>query len=126
MLVEFFTDGRDIVKQNIFHEVGHVLDNVPGREDIFSHRPGINNADFLNEYGELDTNALIDSVTPDMYQHPYSVYTDDASDMLYGQAEHWADMFANYVAGNIDLASDEGKAMNKFVVDALSPYIGIP
>ena len=35
MLVEFFTDGRDIVKQNIFHEVGHVLDNVPGREDIF-------------------------------------------------------------------------------------------
>jgi len=126
MLVEFFTDNRNIVRQNIFHEVGHVLDNVPGMEDIFSHHLGINNADFLDDYGKLDTNALIDSITPDMYQHPYSVYTDDASEMLYGQAEHWADMFANYVAGNIDLDSPEGRAMNDFVEGALRPYTGIP
>jgi hypothetical protein len=125
MLVEFFTDNRDIVRQNIYHEVGHLIDSVTGMENIFSRHDGINNADFLDDYGKLDTNALYYS-EPDMYQHPYSVFTDNDSDKLYGQAEHWGDMFANYVAGNIDLESPEGKAMNQFVIDALTTYIGAP
>lgn len=74
-----------------------------------------------------DINALIDK-SPDMYQHDISVFSPYVKDedKPYAQAEHWADMFANYVAGNIDLASDEGRAMNGFVEGALRPYIGAP
>ena len=92
-------------------------------EDIFSVRDGINNSDFLNDKGFLDDNALF-STTPDMYQNPWSVFTDDDSEKLRGQFEHWADMFANYVAGNINLDSPEGRAMNTYVQGALCSYIG--
>jgi hypothetical protein len=122
--IEFFNFGQaDIRVQNIFHEFGHVLDNSPGMVDVFSHDPGINNSDFLNDAGYLDPLALID---PGMIQHSYSVYTDDASANLIGQQEHWADIFASYAAGNINLASIQGQAMNTFVTGALAPYIGTP
>jgi hypothetical protein len=107
---------------NIFHEFGHLIDNSPGTVNAFSRDPGINNPDFLNDDGYLDRMALIDK-SQDMYQHPMSIYTDDP---ITAQEEHWADIFANYVAGNINLTTTEGQAMNAFVTGALAPYIGTP
>ena len=40
--------------------------------------------------------------------------------------EQWADIFANYVAGNINLGRLEGRDMYRFVTNVLSPYIGLP
>jgi hypothetical protein len=44
----------------------------------------------------------------------------------FGPSEQWADAFANYVAGNINLNNSEGKDMYEFVSSALSQYIGVP
>jgi hypothetical protein len=43
-----------------------------------------------------------------------------------GDVESWADIFANYVAGNINIAKSQGEAMYDFVTGALAPYIGFP
>jgi len=122
--ISFFNIGNAAIRQvNIFHEFRHLIDNSPGMVDVFSRDPGINNPDFLDNDGYLDTNALVDQ---GMIQHSYSINTDDQSERLIAQQEHWADIFANYVAGNIDLSSPQGSAMNTFVTGALAPYIGTP
>ena len=124
--ISFYNIGQvDIRQQNIFHEFGHLMNNSPGMVDVFSHDPGINNEDFLDDNGYLDTLALINPGN-DMIQHPATVYNVLPGDMVSAQREHWGDMFANYVAGNIDLDSPEGRAMNAFVEGALCPYTGIP
>jgi len=121
--IEFFNVGQAGIRlQNIFHEFAHVLDNSPNTFNAFSHAEGINNPEFLDDNGRLDYSALINK-SHDMYQDNLSAYTDD---MVKAQNEHWGDMFANYVAGNIDLTSPEGQAMNEFVQGALRPYIGTP
>ena len=119
--IEFFNVGQaNINLQNIFHEFAHVLDNSSKTYNAFSHAEGINNPDFLDDGGYLDPAALIDPYN-DMIQDNLSVY---AGDMVKAQNEHWGDMFANYVAGNIDLSDPNGpgKAMNDFVEGALCPY----
>ncbi|MBV6449396.1 MAG: hypothetical protein MHPDNHAH_00106 [Anaerolineales bacterium] len=121
--ITFYTIGNAAIRQmNIFHEFGHLMDNSPGMVNVFSRNPDINNPDFLDDNGYLDRSALIDR-SQDMYQHPMSIYGDDP---VSAQEEHWGDIFANYVAGNINLASTEGQAMNTFVTGALAPYIGTP
>ncbi|WKZ47076.1 MAG: RHS repeat-associated core domain-containing protein [Anaerolineales bacterium] len=121
--ITFYTIGNAAIRQmNIFHEFGHLMDNSPGMVNVFSRNPDINNPDFLDDNGYLDRSALIDR-SQDMYQHPMSIYGDDPAS---AQEEHWGDIFANYVAGNINLASTEGQAMNTFVTGALAPYIGTP
>jgi hypothetical protein len=57
-------------------------------------------------------------------QHPYSIL----DDRIKGAEEHWADIFANHVAGNIDMSkpAGPGMAMYNFVTGALRPYIGAP
>jgi hypothetical protein len=41
----------------------------------------------------------------------------------YDPHEYWADAFANYVAGNINLAKSEGADMATDVANALQPYV---
>ena len=123
--ITFYTLGNaGIQQQNIFHEFGHLLDNSPGMVNVFSRDPHINNPDFLNDAGELDPGALINPGN-DMIQHPISI---NGGDRTTAQQEHWADMFANYVAGNINLVDPNGPgaAMNNFVTQALAPHIGTP
>jgi hypothetical protein len=121
--ITFYTMGSAAIRQmNINHEFGHLMDNSPGMVNVFSRDPDINNPDFLDNSGYLDRSALIDK-SKDMYQHPMSIY---GKDPIRAQEEHWGDIFANYVAGNINLASTEGQAMNTFVTGALAPYIGTP
>jgi RHS repeat-associated protein len=124
--VTFYNIGQAAIRlQNIFHEFGHVLDSSSKTYNAFSHADGINNPEFLDDNGRLDYSALINQ-SHDMYQDNLPVYNVSANDMVKGQNEHWADMFANYVAGNIDLDSPQGAAMNTFVTGALAPYIGTP
>jgi len=107
--VTFYNIGQAAIRlQNIFHEFGHVLDNSSKTYNAFSHADGINNSEFLDDNGQLEYSALINK-SHDMYQDNLSAYT---GDMVKAQNEHWADMFANYVAGNINLTSPEGQAMN--------------
>lgn len=107
---------------NIYHEFGHVLNSLPGKDDAFSNAPNINNPDFLDDYGYLDTQALINKNASIYYQHAMSVFGDDK---VTAQREHWGDMFANYVAGNIDLAASEGRAMNGFIETTLCTNVGV-
>ena len=118
--ITFYTLGNsDIRQQNIFHEFGHLMDNTPGMVNDFSRDEDINNPDFIDINGKLGRSAFVDPDN-DMIQHPMSINGDDR---INAQEEHWADIFANYVAGNINLASSSGSAMNTFVKRALAPYI---
>lgn len=116
--ITFYTLGNAAIRQmNIFHEFGHLMDNSPGMVNAFSRNEGINNPDFIGDDGKLDPGAFLDP-NNDMIQHPMSINGDDR---IRAQEEHWADIFANYVAGNIDLASQPGSAMNTFVTGVLAP-----
>jgi hypothetical protein len=130
--ITFETMGTAAIRQmNIYHEFGHLLDNSPGMVDVFSTNPNINSSEFVTNDGYLNTNALISgSVSDPTYgtsqavQHPYSILVDSTV----GAQEHWADIFANYVAGNIRVSDlvGPGAAMYNFVTTALTPYIGPP
>jgi len=122
--ITFYTMGNAPIHQmNIYHEFGHVLDNLPGMINVFSTNSNINSPDFITATGYLNTNALA-STSNNAIQHPYSILADPTI----GAQEHWADIFANYVAGNIDLSKPNGPgiAMYNFVTGALAPYIGVP
>ena len=128
--VEFQTIGSAALRQqNIYHEFGHVLDNLPGMVDIFSKALKNTNTDdpsWLASDGELDPRALIEGIDvddpnyaggADAYQHP-------STDPI----EQWADIFANYVAGNIDHSSDNplGRDMYNWVTEALTTNLTAP
>ena len=115
--IDFYTRGTDAIRQmNIFHEVGHLLDNVPGLKDVFTHAVDHeNNPSWVsNGYVNADA-ALISGRVPD------ANYGDVDATQAYnpGSSEEWADAFANYVAGNIDLAKPAGASMHNFVTGAL-------
>jgi hypothetical protein len=127
--VDFYTRGNDAIRQmNIFHEVGHLLDNVPALKDVFTHAVDHeSNPDWVsNGYVNADA-ALLSGRVPDANHG-----TADATQAYNpGSSEEWADAFANYVAGNIDLAKPAGASMYNFVTGALfaapnsaSPSIG--
>jgi hypothetical protein len=119
--VTFYTMGSDAIRQmNIYHEFGHLLDKT----DTFTNAlAGENNPSYINANGYVSTNARIETnVTTDLNYK--SVESIQASGN--GVSEQWADIFANYVAGNINMGTSEGSAMFSFVTGALAPYTGIP
>jgi RHS repeat-associated protein len=122
--IDFFTIGDQAVRQmNIYHEVGHLLDNVPGLKDVFTNEmESLDNPSFVDgPKGGIVSEALKSQT---IYNDPN--YASVQARQTYsngGPSEQWADAFANYVAGNIDLASIEGYDMNNFVKGALAPYI---
>jgi hypothetical protein len=70
---------------------------------------------------ELNTPDLSDGTQ--VVQHAYSNVLE--TDKVKASEEQWADIFANYVAGNIDLRdpTGPGAAMNTFITGELAPYI---
>ena len=42
------------------------------------------------------------------------------------KGEQWADIWANYAAGNIDLSQEAGQALNTWINTQLNPYVGTP
>jgi RHS repeat-associated protein len=126
--IDFYTVGDAALRQiNVYHEVGHLLDNVPDLKDKFTNAVSAQtnpswisnnriNADALKSLTINDPNY--DSPSPQARQ-TYSGY---------GPSEQWADAFGNYVAANIDLSDPDGPgvAMYNFVRTTLAPYIGVP
>jgi hypothetical protein len=123
--VDFYTLGDDAIRQmNIYHEVGHLIDNVPGMKNVFTDAvKNQKNPSWVRD-GYVNTDALVIGRVPDAY---YGT-TDATQAYNSGPSEEWADAFANFVAGNIDLSKPTGPGidMHNFVTAALAPYIGAP
>jgi RHS repeat-associated protein len=121
--IDLFTLDDDAIRQmNIYHEVGHLLDNVPGLKNVFTN--AVKDAGKLSWVSDdfVSEEALISDHVPNLY------YPDTDAIQAYnpGPSEVWADAFANHVAGNINLAKSQGEEMHEFVTGVLEPYIGKP
>jgi RHS repeat-associated protein len=121
--IQFFTKGTDALRQiNIFHEVGHLLNSVPGFDDKFSSQ--ITNPSWVH-LEPTEKNGLQPVINPDALrvlrvQDPnYGTVGARQTFNNWGPREEWADAFANYVAGNIDMTSSEGQDMAGFVSGVL-------
>jgi RHS repeat-associated protein len=124
--IDFYTLGNDPIRQmNIFHEVGHLLDNVPGLKDVFTLAvENEDNPSWVDEDKQINPNALkSEFITSDPnYNRVQARQTFNN----FGPSEQWADAFANYVAGNINMDTGAGRDMYTFITGELTPYIGIP
>jgi hypothetical protein len=126
MTIDFYTIGNDKMRQmNIYHEVGHLVDNVPGMENVFTNGVAARvwedqNGRYL--FGGLNAGSINTGLT---LINPFSVYdpnhgTAEAIQHAGGDpSEQWADMFANYVAGNINTSKAPGQIMQITVVSLL-------
>ena len=130
--IDFYTKGTDPLRQiNIFHEFGHLLDNVEGTWDVFMNavskegKPSwVSNNNQGNPVINPDALKSLEIANDPNYTdiHPKARQTYYG----FGPAEQWADAFANYVAGNINLTTDAGRDMDKFMRNTLAPYTGVP
>jgi hypothetical protein len=103
--------------QNLYHEFGHVLNNLPGKDNYFSDAlQNYENRSFITA-GQLDPAALVSAnVVDPNYGSPDPLAIQHAST---DAKEQWADIFANYVAGNINLDSPQGRHMYNFITGVL-------
>jgi RHS repeat-associated protein len=128
--IDFFTIGDVALRQmNVFHEVGHLLDNIPGMKDVFTNAvKNENTPSWVSTDKQINLDALKGEriLNDPNYTNPGPKARQTFSG--FGESEQWADAFANYVAGNIDLSKPDGPgtAMYNFVSGALAPYIGVP
>lgn len=126
--VTFYTTGNQTIRQmNVYHEFGHVLNNLPGRNNVFSnaldhlHEPSFvtDKGNGILDIGALESARVYDPNygTAEAIQHECTCAT-----------EQWADIFANYVAGNIDLSKPgKGLDMYNFVTSVLyTAPVGAP
>lgn len=122
--ISFYTRGTDMIRQmNIYHEFGHLIDNVSGLKDAFTNAVKDQGNPSWVSGGFVSTTALINARVPDAY------YGNTDATQAYsnpGPSEQWADAFANYVAGNIDTHTGSGADMYDFVISALAPNTRIP
>ncbi len=107
------SSNTQIPLTNFLHETGHLLDFVPATNDVFSGSLPKSPTWVKNGYvnSELLLGKLADPVQAQPMNEPYDPH------------EYWADAFANYVAGNINLAKSEGADMATDVANALQPYV---
>ena len=117
--ITFYTIGKDAIRQmNIYHEFGHVIDNIPKIKDVFSKTlKNLASPSFVQANGFLDPAALSSADvfdpnygTAQAIQHPYS-FLDDPT---IASQEQWADIFANYVVGNIKLRDPGGPGQDMY------------
>jgi len=115
--VEFhvFDGNYKIPLTNFLHETGHLLDFVPATADVFSGPLKGTTPNWVDSNGYVDANLLLGK----LYQPVQAKYISGED---FDINEYWADAFANYVAGNIDLSNPAGKDMHDYVSGALSPY----
>jgi len=101
---------------NFLHETGHLLDLVPATYNVFSD-PLRNETPTWVKDGYVNRELL-----GGVFSQPVQAMPMDEP---YDPYEYWADAFANYVAGNINLTekTGAGQKMYDYVNGALSPYI---
>jgi hypothetical protein len=111
--IDFYTLNDDILRQmNIYHEVGHLLDNVPGLKDVFTKEvTGQVFTDDAGNYlfggygvGNISHSTLKNASVYDPNYGTAEAFQHASTD----PSEQWADMFANYVAGNIETEGNGG------------------
>jgi len=100
---------------NFLHETGHLLDFVPATYNVFSDPLRYGTPTWVKD-GYVDKYLLGDKFNQPVQSIPMNEPNDPN--------EYWADAFANYVAGNINLAepTGEGQKMYDYVFGALNPY----
>jgi hypothetical protein len=94
---------------NFFHETGHLLNSVPATDNVFSNQ--IPERPTWVKDGYVDREILGNRFTEPVQAKPMNE--------SYIPKEYWADAFANYMAGNINLAKPAGSDMYNFVSGAL-------
>ena len=119
-----FYNTTTIPLQNLYHEFGHVLNNVAG--DTYTtalgasvHRSGAGDYWFGgNGAGTLNPNLVFKSgsVSDPNYGSVGALQHNDGT-----SNEQWADIWANYVAGNIDTSLAGGSAMYDWITKQLNP-----
>jgi hypothetical protein len=107
-------DSSVIPGINFLHETGHLLDNG----DIFSAPLNGPKPTWVTEDGYVDTNFLLHKYTDEEQARPMNE--------PFAPNEYWADAFANYMGGNIDLRYAAGVDMSIYVHSALAPYASGP
>jgi len=125
--VDFYIKGNQPIRQmNIFHEFGHLLDNTSGTWDVFTSAVSVVKNPSWVSNGVINPDALLTLILINDPNYAYVQARQTYSGQ--GPSEQWADAFANYVAGNIDLAdaNGPGAALYGFMNDTLAAYIGIP
>jgi len=123
--IDFYTLGDDAIrKMNIFHEVGHLINCVQGLDDVFSDAVTNEGSPPWIADGYVNVDVLIseDILTDPNYDRVQAKQAYNNP----GSREVWADAFANYMVGNIDLGRYEGRAMSTFVTGVLDRYIRNP
>lgn len=131
--ITFYADSGKMVYQNVYHETAHAIDNVTGNAItgwMNSHSIytlggqlvfGLN-----GDYYERNTEGYLLDLIWDPHrnmvvaaqQHPLGVDS-------YGNTsdEDWADLYANYVSGNINLANNIGLTRYGFTKYFLGVYL---
>jgi len=105
--------------QNIYHEFGHLLNNVPGLKDKFTNAiTNEGNPSWVDSDKKINVMALKSDTLTNDPNYPFNVQARQAFSN-FGPGEQWADAFANYVAGNINLNSPQGADMNTFITGVL-------
>jgi hypothetical protein len=125
--ITFYTNTT-IPNQNLYHEFGHLI-NFAVHDGIVNQMKtphytvdGSNTYVFGGNVGDIPTSAVKNITLHDLnwpngvdaFQHPDS-----------DPGEQWADMFANYVAGNI-ASSSTGFVMRIWTITYLYSYFGLP
>jgi hypothetical protein len=107
-----------IRQMNIYHEYGHLIDNLLGHapRNALQGEGGEGNPSYVGDSGYLNSEALISpSITNDPnYSSAQAIQASDND-----TPEQWADIFANAVAGNIKLDSPQGSDMYDFITGVL-------
>jgi hypothetical protein len=126
--IDFYTIGTQALRQqNIFHEFGHLLDNVPGSWDAFTNAVASQgHPSWVSSDNKINLLALKSRFINDDPNYLNVEARQTFSN--YGPSEQWADAFANYAAGNVDFSDPGGPGpqMYNFVYNALLPYTGMP
>jgi hypothetical protein len=122
--VTFYTIGEAFIRQmNIYHEFGHVLNSLPGKDNTFSNALGnLDQPSFINKNGFLNEDAFLNpQKVSDPNYGPLSVKA-----IQHGSTdpkEQWADIFANAMAGNINVKTEQGADMYMFIIGELTRVI---
>lgn len=102
---------------NFLHETGHLID----LDDVFSGPLKAKKPDWVDSTGFVDETLLLGKINQAV-QSKY-ILKDGKQTEAFDPDEYWADAFANYIIGNINLAEStgNGRIMYDYVHGALNP-----
>jgi RHS repeat-associated protein len=106
---------------NIFHEVGHLIDVNSAGGDYYGDALTGYNTTWITPEGKIDKTVLINQRVTDPHWPLGEDPLQGTNHTGQGPNEQWADTFANYVAGNINVLTTAGNDMYNFTSDFFVP-----